>query len=1131
VRLPVVVALLAALAAVRPALAQAPAAPAAPADEPTPPPTPTGTTEEQPEEIPPEAASGDADAPAPAAPEGVVPEGVAASTPPAQWSDWTIEGKLIDSDSPEALRAVFEPEMRTHRALTEAAQADLAAAFQRYGYQLVRFETQPQPAGGARVVLHVEPIPVIRQVNVHVRAAFLTRLVSVSLDDDLRRRMRLRESGTLPWDAGARQTELDEEGQRIAEYLRDAGFFDATVSIRVDDDDDGYGLIVHIVLDLGKPYRIGTIAIAGERDLAIDGKVLREVFQPKSWCNRLCPHELRRRFTRAEHQAALQTIASMFRNRGYPAVKVSSDFDPATSFNRRTHTVDFTLTIDQRRYIDVVFEGNDKDRFSDEALRKRLTFTEAASADEFEVAASAAALHTYYQSRGYYDAIVTWTRESFRAFDRIVYRIDEGSRREFSGISFRVTPSDGRPAAMDDAALRSAVAAGKYKGGWFSAEVRPTATSIADDVERLRRAYRERGFMDAQITARVGPDPDALDSAALSGALLAAGRRKRDLYVRFDIVEGPRTYLDQVRITFEGPHTASCADILREVGGAIGIPDLADKAIPSDPCIAAGLDVPSLPEQLEGAGGKLKDYYWRIGRPRAEIQFRVAPGPTRPTATIADYRVREREEVRIGKVLVRGNFRTKTWVIRDELDFDEGERLTADVYGRGPAQLRTTGLFNMVNVELANFEETSDGTVNVVVRVEERHVGRGWVISELGYSTLKGVFIGVQPVFPNLPSPFEWMRGVLGGRKCRMSCGIGLQASANVTLGFQEFPFQKSFPFLNYAYGSADLSLRAPRWIARRLVGLAFDTELAVFLREQETERFGRLTTFGGSLAATKGWQRLRTENKPARSIAWTMLRYDFRHRNRDEDAIRPAGADIDESRVPVPTTTAAIGTEIIWDQRTDRVGNLSPLVPERGFQISGGVSYAHPVLSLGFGDDTFIKAFASGQAYRTVSNRVLLRVDGRLDHGFPLGGAVLLPEVERYFAGGDTTVRGFEEDRLATEIIEAGVPPFGDVSQLRVLPAGGNIRALASIDAQIRVAQFPGTSLPIASAVFVDAGLVRNSWNRIQLDDIRPSIGLSLFRVLTPVGSFAVDYAVPMFPQLGDNPRGRLHISVALRN
>ena len=54
-----------------------------------------------------------------------------------------------------------------------------------------------------------------------------------------------------------------------------------------------------------------------------------------------------------------------------------------------------------------------------------------------------------------------------------------------------------------------------------------------------------------------------------------------------------------------------------------------------------------------------------------------------------------------------------------------------------------------------------------------------------------------------------------------------------------------------------------------------------------------------------------------------------------------------------------------------------------------------------------------------------MLRADLRYDQGIPLGGAVLLPEVERFFAGGDSTVRGYDDDRLATELVQVGVPPL----------------------------------------------------------------------------------------------------------
>ena len=68
-----------------------------------------------------------------------------------------------------------------------------------------------------------------------------------------------------------------------------------------------------------------------------------------------------------------------------------------------------------------------------------------------------------------------------------------------------------------------------------------------------------------------------------------------------------------------------------------------------------------------------------------------------------------------------------------------------------------------------------------------------------------------------------------------------------------------------------------------------------------------------------------------------------------------------------------------------------------------------------------------------------------------------------------------------------------------------------------------------LVAALFADAGLVTNSLGSVQVGDVRPAAGMAL-RVLLPIGAFSGEYAVPIAPQLGDDPRGRFHFSVALR-
>jgi outer membrane protein assembly factor BamA len=810
------------------------------------------------------------------------------------------------------------------------------------------------------------------------------------------------------------------------------------------------------------------------------------------------------RFTRAQHQADIADVTRMFQSRGFHAVKVSTDFDPATSFDRRTHTVSFTVHVAERRQTDTEFKGNNPTDFPESALRGQLTFDEAGSADDYELAASALAIQRYYQSHGHFDAQVTYKRESSQLVDHVTFFIDEGPARELRGISFAAV--DGPPdakLAFSQAELEDQVSLRQtsfFGGGGY---ISPTAQTLADDADRIRKLYVQNGYGDARVAVRVGPDPDHLGSPAVLGALLASDPGGHDLYVRFDIEQGPRTLLDRVEVVFDGPHRGTCTAAIAQLADALDV----DLAAHAQGCSVdlTGLAVPTRPDALESAGAKLKDWFWSLGRPRAEATLVVKAAAGDPHHSIATYTVAEHADVRIGKVIVRGNFRTKTSVILDVLAFREGAPLTGELYAAGPRRLRETNLFSAVNLELLGFEESERDQVDVLVRVEERRDVFMQVDLETGYTQINGDYAKGTVTVPN---PLH----------------NGISASAALT-----FPLHWLPPLLFYLpadakFESLDVDVKVPRWVVRNAIRLPLDSDTQFIARQQDTPRFGQLGTLGFTEALSRVWQRPRSDTRPARSFAAT-LRYDYRDRQRDQDAIRAIGPNSDATQAPVETVTGSVGVTFVYDRRLDARNNLNPLIPDHGFKVEAGALFASS--ALGGGAD-FFKINGSLQVIHTVNDRLQFHLDAKLDQGFPLGGQVLLPEVERFFAGGDTTVRGYAEDRVATELIESAVPPFGNVQQIRVLPAGGNIRALLSVDMQVRVWHLSG--IPVATGIFCDSGLVTNAWSAVTPRDIRPAIGVSLFRLLAPFGAISIDYAVPIAPRLGDNPLGFWAVSVALR-
>jgi outer membrane translocation and assembly module TamA len=100
-----------------------------------------------------------------------------------------------------------------------------------------------------------------------------------------------------------------------------------------------------------------------------------------------------------------------------------------------------------------------------------------------------------------------------------------------------------------------------------------------------------------------------------------------------------------------------------------------------------------------------------------------------------------------------------------------------------------------------------------------------------------------------------------------------------------------------------------------------------------------------------------------------------------------------------------------------------------------------------------------------------------------------LLPASERFFAGGDTTVRGFSLDRLGTP---ATISSTG-------FPTGGN--GLVVLNAEMRVALVGG----LGAVGFLDAGNVFLRARDLDLGQLRGAAGLGI-RYRSPVGPIRID-------------------------
>jgi outer membrane protein insertion porin family len=179
-------------------------------------------------------------------------------------------------------------------------------------------------------------------------------------------------------------------------------------------------------------------------------------------------------------------------------------------------------------------------------------------------------------------------------------------------------------------------------------------------------------------------------------------------------------------------------------------------------------------------------------------------------------------------------------------------------------------------------------------------------------------------------------------------------------------------------------------------------------------------------------------------------------------------------------------------------------LDPAGGALLGTDLSFALRALGSEVG---FVKSLTQGFVYRRLSpsSPITLVAGARfgLAVGFERevadGGTVDdVPASERFFAGGDTTVRGFVLDRL-------GAP---DTLNALGFPTGGN--GLVVLNGELRSSYWKG----LGAVGFVDIGNVFRRPGDIRLGELRPATGAGL-RYRSPLGPLRLDVGFNLDPHL----------------
>jgi outer membrane protein assembly complex protein YaeT len=702
---------------------------------------------------------------------------------------------------------------------------------------------------------------------------------------------------------------------------------------------------------------------------------------------------------------------------------------------RARHTVRFdadgttatvAVTIDRGPRVTIAFAG---DPLS-EADRDRLVPVRSeGSADEDLLEDANFAIEEYLRARGYRNAVSSYARNQRGEDLTITFTVSRGIRYLVNDVQVA-----GNTAIATDDLLPLL-------------RLKPNEPFVQGTLDAgaaaIRDAYRSRGF------ARAAAQPSVTELPPDG-----EGSGDRRVLVRVNITEGVRTVVGSM--AFSGNTVLSDGQLRSVMTSAPGRPY-------SEVELTQDRDRVDLEYRNRGYESVVVEPNASLAEngTRADIRLSISEGP----------------QILVDHVIIVGNQRTSLDTIERELLLKPGQPLGYSALIESQQRLAALGLFRRIRIDpvahggeprrdiLVQVEEAPPTTIDYGGGVEGgtrlRPTGEGGTAEERFEIAPRGFFgVGRRNLWGKNRSINLFTRVSLRSRDIVLSStGMRIPQPSQGGYGLNEYRVYGTFREPRIFRTRADI-------LVTGILDQAIRSSFNFITHEVRGEAGVRLT--------------------PRYSAAG---RYSFEDTRLFDERFTEAEKPLID-RVFPQVRISQFSTSFIRDTRNDLVD------PDRGtFAILDTELAARA-----FGSQVgYVKTFIQGFGYYRLpaQRRTVAAFSARLGaaHGFKRQVAGVaetvqaLPASKRFFAGGDTTVRGFSLDRLGTD---ETISPTG-------FPKGGN--GLVILNAEMRVALFR----EFGGAVFLDAGNVFADANAIDLSKLRAAAGFGL-RYRSPVGPIRID-------------------------
>jgi outer membrane protein insertion porin family len=439
---------------------------------------------------------------------------------------------------------------------------------------------------------------------------------------------------------------------------------------------------------------------------------------------------------------------------------------------------------------------------------------------------------------------------------------------------------------------------------------------------------------------------------------------------------------------------------------------------------------------------------------------RVTPRGDRnlQTNTIGvSYMVDQGERAYVERIEVRGNTRTRDYVIRREFDFSEGDAFNQEMISRAKRRLEALGYFTSVNITTA--QGSAPDRVVVVVDVEDQSTGSFGIGA--GYSAGGDGFV--------LEASIEEKNFLGRGQYVRVAVGGGLDDARTYSLSFTEpyflgYRLAAGFDIFRNETSSNDYYDYSEQGITLRVTAPITEDLATTFRYTYKEVRYEDDGAFGDD-------------------DTWDQI-----SGNSDDRVSTIFGNLIDHGKYSSSSVSQTLTYNTLDSQTLPREGVYA--------------SFTHEFAGLG-GDSEYYKLSGRARYFHLLSTEADLVGSVAVGAGHVMGTGDNLNVFDQFTIGG-RQIRGFKNDGIGPRTVD-----HGDA-------IGGTTYFNASAEMSMPMPAVP-EDIGLRLAAFADAGtLYGNDVDKLGSDvegtgmSWRASVGAGVMWA-SPFGNLRFDYAVPV--------------------